>query len=69
MIIQKATEGCALSVALCLGHREELQQDLDTWMWEYNHQRAHSGPRCDGKTPYATFQEAKALVREKLISA
>ena len=48
---------------------EELQEDLDTWMWEYNHQRAHSGPRCDGKTPYATFQEAKALVREKLISA
>jgi transposase InsO family protein len=48
---------------------EELQQDLDAWLWEYNHQRAHSGPRCDGKTPYATFQEAKALVREKLISA
>jgi transposase InsO family protein len=48
---------------------EELQQDLDAWMQEYNHERSHSGRRCDGKTPYATFQEAKALVREKLISA
>jgi transposase InsO family protein len=34
---------------------EELQKDLDDWLWECNHQRAHSGPHCDGKTPHATF--------------
>jgi hypothetical protein len=48
---------------------EELQKGLDDWLWEHNHQPAHSGWRCDGKTPYVTLQEAKALVREKLISA
>ena len=48
---------------------EELQNDLDAWLDEYNHERPHQGKRCDGKTPYATLTETKDLAREKRISA
>jgi transposase InsO family protein len=48
---------------------EELQADLDVWIDEYNHRRPHQGKRCDGRTPYATLQEGKALASEKMISA
>jgi transposase InsO family protein len=47
----------------------ELQEDLDHWLEEYNHRRPHQGKRCDGRTPYETLEEAKALVAEKRISA
>jgi len=30
---------------------EELQQDLDTYLWHYNFQRPHSGYRLKGKRP------------------
>ena len=30
---------------------DELQQDLDTFMWHYNFQRPHSGYRLNGKRP------------------
>jgi hypothetical protein len=30
---------------------EELQTDLDTYMWHYNFQRPHSGYRLNGKRP------------------
>jgi hypothetical protein len=30
---------------------EELQQDLDTYLWHYNFQRPHSGYRLNGKRP------------------
>ena len=48
---------------------EELQQDLDAWLKEYNRRRPHQGKRCDGRTPYATFSEAKRIATEKQISA
>jgi len=48
---------------------EQLQQDLDDWLWEYNHERPHQGKRCDGKTPAATFEEGKALIRAQQVSA
>ena len=44
---------------------EELQVDLDQWLWYYNHERTHSGKYCFGKTPYQTFQETKHLARRK----
>jgi transposase InsO family protein len=47
---------------------EELQRDLDDWLDEYNLQRPHSGKRCEGRTPAATFEEGKQLVKEKQIS-
>jgi len=48
---------------------EELQEDLDTWLQEYNTRRPHQGKRCEGRTPYATLRDGKAIVREKMIAA
>lgn len=46
---------------------EELQADLDQWMWQYNHERTHTGKYCFGRTPYQTFQETKHLAKEKML--
>ena len=45
---------------------DQLQTDLDDWIREYNNERTHSGKYCYGKTPMATFLEAKKLVDEKM---
>lgn len=44
---------------------EELQSDADEWLKYYNHQRAHSGKYCYGKTPIETFKNSKHLAIEK----
>lgn len=44
---------------------DELQQDLDTWLHYYNHERSHSGKFCYGKTPIQTFIDSKKLALEK----
>jgi transposase InsO family protein len=44
---------------------EELQRDVDSWLYYYNYQRSHSGKYCYGKTPMETFQESKGLALEK----
>jgi hypothetical protein len=44
---------------------EELQKDLDSWLYYYNHDRCHSGKYCYGKTPMQTFIESKYLALEK----
>ena len=46
---------------------EQLQQDLDAWMAEYNTVRTHSGKYCCGKTPMQTFPESKRLSHEKML--
>jgi transposase InsO family protein len=46
---------------------DELQQDLDTWLAEYNEQRPHSGKYCYGKTPMQTFKEALHIAKEKML--
>lgn len=46
---------------------EELQADLDQWLWQYNHERTHTGKYCFGRTPYQTFQETKHLAMEKML--
>lgn len=43
---------------------EQLQQDVDQWMEQYNHYRPHSGSRCYGKTPWQTFQDSKQLAQD-----
>lgn len=48
---------------------EELQEDLDKWLEEYNTQRSHSGKRCEGKTPMQTFEESKHLAFEKILDS
>ena len=47
---------------------DELQKDLDLWLYKYNHQRTHQGKRCQGRTPMDTFNDNLPLTKEKLNS-
>jgi len=44
---------------------EELQSDLDKWLFNYNHERPHSGKKCLGRTPMQTFKDSLHLAKEK----
>jgi transposase InsO family protein len=44
---------------------QDLQQDVDQWLMQYNEHRAHSGKYCYGKTPMQTFLDSKHLATEK----
>lgn len=46
---------------------EELQNDLDVWLKEYNEERTHSGKYCYGKTPMQTFIDSLPMTKEKMI--
>ena len=46
---------------------EELQEDVENWLLEYNESRPHSGNYCYGKTPMRTFIESKHLVHDKML--
>ena len=46
---------------------EEIQTDLNNWMWYYNNERTHSGKYCYGKTPMQTFVDSKSIAKEKLL--
>ena len=48
---------------------EELQEDLDAWMQEYNEVRSHQGRWCYGKTPMATFLDTAHVARDKMLRA
>jgi transposase InsO family protein len=47
---------------------DELQDDLDTWLLEYNERRPHSGKYCFGKTPLQTFADSISLAKDKMLS-
>ncbi|MDX1916567.1 MAG: integrase core domain-containing protein, partial [Rickettsiaceae bacterium] len=44
---------------------DELQQDVDLWLGQYNNERSHSGKYCYGKTPMQTFLDSKHIAIEK----
>lgn len=44
---------------------DDIQQDLDEWIREYNEVRPHSGKYCYGKTPMETFIDAKYIALQK----
>jgi len=46
---------------------DEIQEDVDKWIEEYNKERTHSGKYCFGKTPYQTFLDSKSLADEKML--
>jgi transposase InsO family protein len=46
---------------------DEIQEDADKWIEEYNKERTHSGKYCFGKTPYQTFLDSKRLADEKML--
>lgn len=47
---------------------EELQTDLDLWLYEYNYNRPHSGKYCYGKTPMQTWNDSLHLAKEKQLN-
>lgn len=49
------------------GSIDELQQDLDQWVNEYNNERTHQGKYCYGKTPYQTFRDTMHLAKVKML--
>jgi len=46
---------------------EQLQEDLDAWIQDYNTNRTHSGKYCFGRTPMQTFVESLPLAKEKML--
>ena len=44
----------------------EIQLDLDEWLWQYNNERTHTGKYCYGKTPMQTFRDSIPLAKDKL---
>jgi transposase InsO family protein len=45
---------------------DELQKDLDDWLYFYNHERTHQGKMCCGRTPMATFLDGHKIWKEKV---
>ena len=46
---------------------DDIQEDADKWIEEYNTERTHSGKYCFGKTPYQTFLDSKKLADDKML--
>lgn len=44
---------------------ENLQMDLDNWLWHYNNERTHQGKMCCGRTPMAKLLDGKRVWAEK----
>ncbi len=45
---------------------DDLQRDLDAWVDDYNHERAHQGKMCCGRTPMQTLRDGRMLWEEKV---
>lgn len=48
---------------------DQLQDDLDIWLKEYNEERPHTGKYCFGKTPIQTFADSIPLAKEKILDS
>lgn len=47
---------------------EDLQNDLDAWLFFYNNERTHQGKICCGRTPLETLLEGKQIWFNKVTS-
>ncbi len=47
---------------------EELQADLDAWLFYYNKERTHQGKVCCGRTPLETLVDGKNLWQDKKLN-
>lgn len=45
---------------------ETLQNNLDTWVDQYNYERTHQGKICCGRTPMQTLRDGHNLCNEKV---
>jgi transposase InsO family protein len=48
---------------------DQLQEDVNAWIEEYNAKRTHSGKYCFGKTPMETFLDSKKIAQEKQLNS
>ena len=46
---------------------DDIQKDLDAWLFEYNVQRSHQGKMCCGRTPMKTFDDGIKIWKAKVI--
>jgi len=46
---------------------EQMQEDLDFLILQYNEERTHQGKRCKCRAPMQTFLDSLHLAREKMI--
>jgi transposase InsO family protein len=46
---------------------EEIQEDLDGYLHQYNTERTNQGARCQGRTPMQAFSDSLPLVKEKML--
>lgn len=46
---------------------DDIQKDLDAWLFEYNVQRSHQGKMCCGRTPMQTFDDGIKTWKAKAI--
>lgn len=46
---------------------EEIQTDLDAYMWRYNNERTNQGKHCQGRTPMETFDAGYELYKKYVI--
>ena len=44
---------------------EDLQKNLDDWIYNYNNERTHQGKICEGKTPMQTLLAGKEVWSKK----
>lgn len=47
---------------------EQLQDDLDAWIDQYNNERTHSGKICCGRTPMQTFFDSLDMAKNKMLN-
>lgn len=47
---------------------ETLQFDLDLWLEVFNHESAHQGKMCCGKTPMEKLEDGKQIWQEKKVA-
>lgn len=45
---------------------DEIQKELDDWIYNYNYERTHQGKICCGRTPMQTFLDGKSVWDEKV---
>lgn len=48
---------------------DSLQEDLDSWLRHYNHERPHRGYRNRGRRPIETFEKGKIRRQEMVQEA
>lgn len=48
---------------------DEIQRDINQWLYFYNRERPHSGRYCYGKTPWQTWESSKGLAKEKQLES